>query len=77
MVENVEFINNQIYFCLFFYRSPPNPTEIFPPPAGILVNISMWFSLVSRLSKNNRSSPPGQDRLLWITSETQEDDLVI
>ena len=43
----------------------------------ILVNISLRFSMASRLSKNNQSSPPGQDWLLWITSETREDDLVI
>ena len=36
----------------------------------LMVNISMWFSMASRLSKNNWSSPPGQDRLLWITNET-------
>ena len=28
----------------------------------------MWFLMASRLSKNNRSSPPGQDWLLWITN---------
>ena len=43
----------------------------------ILVNISLRFSMASRLSKNNQSSPLGQDWLLWITSETREDDLVI
>ena len=66
-----------VFHFIFLYCCYLSSLSVFGCQMNLLVNISMWFSMASRLSKNNWSSPPGQDRLLWITNETWEDDLVI